>query len=245
LGREPSTIRAAGSAPSSILNEGLVRKVAIRDKDIFTDVVDYGVPRRDRPTLRDVSYEELKSGRVTIKDSEVKVSPLSSLKKANDIAETLKAWIQDATFYLTAPAETLSTDTVFKPMRQTRETAFIKDLVHEAITCREDEDIGEVAQRLIDQSVNHVVVIDGLGNLKGIVTSWDITKSVAEASKELRDVIVKRVYTATADEPLESASRRMAQHNISALPVVDGNGKVLGIITSEDISKLLGGGGLG
>lgn len=240
-----TTLYVGIGIPIPILNEGLVKKVAIRDRDIFTDVVDYGIPRRDRPTLRDVSYEELKSGRIIIKDSEVKVSPLSSLKNAKVIAETLKGWIKDATFYLTTPVETLPTDTVVRPMRQTRETAFINDLVHEAVTCREDEDIGKVAQRLIERSVNHVVVVDGLGNLKGIVTSWDITKSVAEASKELRDVIVKRVLTATVDEPLESASKRMAQHNISALPVVDRNGKVLGIITSEDISKLLGGGGLG
>jgi CBS domain-containing protein len=33
----------------------------------------------------------------------------------------------------------------------------------------------------------------------------------------------------------------MAQHNISALPVVDGDNQVLGIVTSEDISGLLGG----
>jgi CBS-domain-containing membrane protein len=32
----------------------------------------------------------------------------------------------------------------------------------------------------------------------------------------------------------------MAQHNISALPVIDNEKKVLGIVTSEDVSKLLG-----
>jgi CBS domain-containing protein len=32
----------------------------------------------------------------------------------------------------------------------------------------------------------------------------------------------------------------MAKHNINALPVVDNDGKVLGIITSEDVSKQLG-----
>jgi len=243
--RYGTTLYVGIGIPIPILNEGLASKVAIRDEDILTDIVDYGVPRRDRPTLREVSYEELKSGRITINGSEVKVSPMSSLKKAREIAETLKTWIQDASFYLTAPVETLPTDTVFKPMRQTRETAFVKDLVHDAVTCRDDEEIGEVAQRLINRSVNHVVVVDDRGNLGGIVTSWDITKSVAEGKKELRNVIVKRVYTAAVDEPLESASRKMAQHNISALPVVDGEGKVLGIITSEDISRLMGGRGSG
>jgi CBS domain-containing protein len=48
------------------------------------------------------------------------------------------------------------------------------------------------------------------------------------------------VVTAQPEEPLEIASKRMAQHSISALPVVDIEKKVLGIVTSEDVSKLLG-----
>lgn len=240
-----TTLYVGIGIPIPMLNEGLARKVAIRDEEIFTEVVDYGVPRRGRPTLGRVSYRELKSGRIAIGERDVRVSPLSSLRKAKDIAETLKSWIEDASFYLSAPVETLPTDTVFKPMRQTRETAFVENLVHEAVTCREDEEVEDVAQRLINRSVNHIVVVDDLGKLKGIVTSWDITKAVAKGKGVLRDIIVRRVYTATLNEPLELASRRMAQHNISALPVVDGGGKVVGIVTSEDISRFLGGRRLG
>ena len=35
--------------PIPILNRGLVKKTALRDEEIFTDIVDYGVPRRGRP----------------------------------------------------------------------------------------------------------------------------------------------------------------------------------------------------
>ena len=231
--------------PIPILNEGMARKVAIRDEEIYTEIVDYGVPRRGRPTLGKVNYKELKSGRIAINDRDVKVSPLSSLKKAKEIADVLKSWIGDSLFYLSAPVETLPTDTMFKPMRQTRETAFVENLVHDAVTCREDEEIEEVAQRLINRSVNHIVVVDERGKLGGIVTSWDITKATAEGKGKLRDIIVRRVFTTTLDEPLDVASRRMAQHKISALPVIDGGRKVLGIVTSEDISRLLGGGGSG
>jgi len=137
--------------------------------------------------------------------------------------------------------EKLPTDTVFKPMKQTGETAFVESIVHEAVTCREDERIEEVAQRLVNRSVNHVVVVDGQGKLSGIVTSWDITKSIANGKKTLKDIIVRNVHTTSLNEPLETASRTLAQHNISALPVVDGERRVLGIVTSEDISRLLGG----
>jgi homoserine O-acetyltransferase len=56
----------------------------------------------------------------------------------------------------------------------------------------------------------------------------------------LADIESRKVITVKPDEPLESASKRMAQHYISALPVIDSERKVLGIITSEDVSKLLG-----
>jgi len=238
-----TTLYVGIGIPIPILNEGIVRKVAIRDEEILTDVVDYGVPRRKRPTLGRVSYEELKSGRISIKDRYVKVSPLSSLKKAVQITGILKSWIEEASFFLSAPAETLPTDTTFKPMKETQRRAFVRDLVHEGVTCSEDEEIKDVAQRLIDGSVNHAVVVDEKGVLRGVVTSWDITKAVAEERGRLRDIIMRRVITTTLDEPVEVASRRMSQHGVSALPVVDRDGRALGIITSEDTSRLLGVGG--
>jgi CBS domain-containing protein len=238
--RYGTTMYVGIGIPIPILNEGLAKKTAIRDEEIFTNIVDYGVPRRDRPKLRKVSYAELKSGAVTIGDRRVRVSSLSSLKTARKIAATLKAWIENGKFYLTAPVERLPLDSVFKPMRQTEETPFVASVMHSAVTCKEDEAIRDVAQRIVSQSVNHIVVVDDAGRLGGIVTSWDITRAMAEDGKALADVVTRRVVTAKPDEPLEIASRRMAQHNISALPVIDAERKVLGIVTSEDVSKLLG-----
>jgi uncharacterized protein (DUF39 family) len=109
--------------PIPILNKGIVEKVAIRDRDIITGVVDYGVPSRSRPTLRETDYEELKSGKVEINGRSVKVTSISSLKQAHKISNELKRWIEGGTFTLTKPIETLPTDTPFKPMKQTKEDA--------------------------------------------------------------------------------------------------------------------------
>ncbi|HEX9262237.1 MAG TPA: homocysteine biosynthesis protein [Candidatus Bathyarchaeia archaeon] len=226
--------------PIPILNEGLVRKTAIRDEEILTDIVDYGVPRRDRPKLGKITYKELKSGYITVQDKRVRVSSLSSLKMARRVAATLKQWILDGEFLLTEPAEHLPLDSVFKPMRETEVTPFVANVMHAAVTCGETEAIKAVAERIVTRSVNHIVVVDAQSKLSGIVTSWDITRAMAEGRKALADVVSRRVITAKPDEPLETASKRMAKHKISALPVIDGEGKVLGIITSEDVSKLLG-----
>ncbi len=226
--------------PIPILNEGLAKKTAIQDSEIFTDVVDYSVPRRDRPKLRQVSYKELKSGSITIGDKKVKVSSLSSIKMARKVSQTLKGWIENGSFLLTSPVERLPTDSVFRPMRQTEEIPFVVAVMHPAVTCTEDENIRAIAERIVTKSVNHIVVIDAAGKLRGIVTSWDVTRAMAEGKKALADIETHSVFTAKPDEPLEVASKRMAQHNISALPVVDIEKKVLGIVTSEDVSKLLG-----
>jgi uncharacterized protein (DUF39 family)/CBS domain-containing protein len=226
--------------PIPILNEGLAKKTAIRDSEIMTDVVDYSVPRRDRPKLRQVSYQELKSGSIMINDKKVRVSSLSSIKMARKVSQTLKSWIEEGSFFLTAPVECLPNDSVFRPMRQTEEIPFVVSVMHPAVTCTENEGIQAIARRIVTKSVNHIVVIDNTGKLKGIVTSWDVTRAMAEGKKALAEIETHNVFTAKPDEPLEVASKRMAQHNISALPVIDIEKKVLGIVTSEDVSKLLG-----
>ncbi len=49
-----------------------------------------------------------------------------------------------------------------------------------------------------------------------------------------------KVMTIEDSATLETAARKMEKHDISALPVVDRDGRVLGIITSDSISKLIG-----
>jgi len=237
--RYGTTLYVGIGIPIPILNEGLAKKASLRDEEIYTDVVDYGVPRRDRPKLRRVNYEELKSGKIVINGKDVKVSSLSSLKGAKLVAETLKSWIEDSAFYLTASVERLPRDVSFKPMKQTREVNFVESISHPAITCRENETVRAIADLIIRHSVNHIVVVDEEGKLKGIVTSWDVTKAVANGKEKLADIITRRVFTTKPDEPVEVASRKLAQHGISALPVINRDGKVSGIITAEDISKLL------
>jgi uncharacterized protein (DUF39 family)/CBS domain-containing protein len=238
--RYGTTLYVGLGIPIPILNEGLAKKTSIRDEEIFTDVVDYGVPRKARPKLAQVSYKELKSGGITVNDRRIKVSSLSSLKTARKIAGTLKSWIEKGEFFLTAPVERLPVDTIFKPMRQTGETPFVANVMQKAVTCKESESVQEIAERIVTRSVNHIVVVDGTNKLTGIVTSWDITRALAQGKKALSDIVTRRVITAKLDEPLETASKRMAQHNISALPVIDNDKKVLGIVTAEDVSKFLG-----
>ncbi|HEY3313785.1 MAG TPA: homocysteine biosynthesis protein [Bacillota bacterium] len=93
--------------PIPILDEEMVRSVAVKNSEIFTKVYDYSVPSRDRPCLGRVSYAELRRGSITLNGREVPTAPLSSLKVAREIADVLKGWIAGGDFLLTQPVAQL------------------------------------------------------------------------------------------------------------------------------------------
>jgi len=89
--------------PIPVLDEDLMINLPVENKDIFTNIIDYSVPRRSRPSLGRVSYEELRSGTVTLEGKKIPTAPLSSLSKARQIASELKSWIQNNKFTLQEP----------------------------------------------------------------------------------------------------------------------------------------------
>jgi uncharacterized protein (DUF39 family)/CBS domain-containing protein len=221
--------------PIPILNEGLARKTAVRDSEITTQVIDYGIPRRDRPALGTVTYEELKGGVIEIQGKEVHVSSLSSLYKARLVANQLKEWIEQGKFTLTAPVERLPLDTEVKPMKVTSEIKFVNGFMRDTLTCNASDAITEVAEKIVSNNQDHMPVVDEKGKLVGIVTTFDLTRALARGTENLSDIITKKVITTTPDEPLSVAARKMKENSISALPVIDNKRKVIGIITSGDV----------
>ena len=109
-----------------------------------------------------------------------------------------------------------------------------------AATIREIASIELAARIIVDRKVTHLPVVSGSGKLVGIVTAWDISKAVAEKYETLDQIMTAKVLTIEDSATLETAARKMEKHDISALPVIDRTGHVLGIITSDSISKLIG-----
>ncbi len=101
--------------PIPVLDVDMARCVAVRDRDIKTMLFDYGVPGRNRPTLKVVDYAELRSGAVELGGRKVRTAPLSSLYKARQIAAELKEWIRRGEFFLQEPAAPLPADATVKP----------------------------------------------------------------------------------------------------------------------------------
>ncbi|MFY9279516.1 MAG: homocysteine biosynthesis protein [Caldicoprobacterales bacterium] len=103
--------------PIPVLDEEMMEFLAVTNKDLYTNVVDYSVPSRSRPTLRKVSYQELRSGSIELNGKKVQTAPLSSLRRAREIANILKENIQKGEFLLQQPVHPLPKDRTFNPLK--------------------------------------------------------------------------------------------------------------------------------
>ncbi len=106
-------------------------------------------------------------------------------------------------------------------------------------TIREGSTIEKASEIMMERGVTHLPVVSKGGQLIGIVTAWDISKAVALKYSQLDEIMTKDVITSKLDEPIEVVAKKMDRHDISALPIVDEHQKVIGILTSDGISKLI------
>ncbi|MDG6256385.1 MAG: homocysteine biosynthesis protein [Methanomicrobiaceae archaeon] len=239
-----ATLYVGVGIPLPVIDIGVVRSTAVRDEDISTPVVDYGVPRRDRPTVRTVTYQDLKSGVIEIDGEEVRTSSLSSFRKAREVAGELARWIETGQMLLSMPTRTLDATRTVHPIRETAQAPRVKEIMEKnVVSIAEDEEIRTAAKNLLRGETNHLPVLNGEGKLVGIVTTYDISKAVVrpDSGPRVRDIMTRKVIKTSPDEPVDIAARKLEQHNISALPVVDESDRLLGMLTAIDLGKLFGG----
>ncbi len=103
--------------PIPVLDEDMLRQLAVSDEEIYTTVFDYSVSKGPKPILGEFSYKELRSGKIVIDGKEVKTASLSSLTKAREIADELKVWIQRGEFTLQEPIESFPLDNTLNGLK--------------------------------------------------------------------------------------------------------------------------------
>ena len=116
-----STITVGIGIPIPILSEEILGYAAVKDEDIFAPIVDYSdaYPQGKAEVLGEVSYAQLKTGKIEIQGKEVPTASLSSYPRAVEIANTLKDWILKGEFLLTEPVAPLpgvESGITFKPL---------------------------------------------------------------------------------------------------------------------------------
>lgn len=104
------------------------------------------------------------------------------------------------------------------------------------ITVSPDATVEEVARIFSEMRIHRLPVVDE-GKLVGIITPTDLLRIIKDMKTDLlaEDVIRTTCVTAFEDEPLTYTIPAMRVSDVSALPVLDAHGKLVGIITDRDL----------
>ena len=103
------TLAVGMGIPIPILNEEICKYTAVRDEELYAQIVDYSdaYPNCKPGSVGEVNYKQLKSGSIKVKNKDVQTGALSSYSKAREIALELKSWIEKGKFKLSEPVAPL------------------------------------------------------------------------------------------------------------------------------------------
>ncbi|RAP44899.1 homoserine O-acetyltransferase [uncultured Methanosphaera sp.] len=118
--------------------------------------------------------------------------------------------------------------------------ARVKDVMsHKVITLTDGADIKEAAELMMTCNKTHIPIVDTNEKIVGLVTAWDLSKAIATNAENIEDIMTRNVYTCHENDSIFDITTKMKEHNISGLPVIDEEDKVIGSITTAHISNLL------
>ncbi len=110
------------------------------------------------------------------------------------------------------------------------------------VTAKPDEPVREVVKRMVEHNVGSVLVVDDEGRLVGIFTERDLARLVAEGGSLEEPVskhMSKKPLTAAPEEPVSKIASKMVEHWLRHIPVVDEQGKPLGVISIRDVLRAI------
>ena len=121
------------------------------------------------------------------------------------------------------------------------------------ITVEESVSMMEAAQKMREHNVRKLPVLSKKGRLVGIVTDRDIKEASPSKATTLdmhelyyllsklkvKDVMTKNPRTISPDDTVEMAAVIMLEKKLSALPVLDSNGDLVGLLSQGDVFRVL------
>jgi CBS domain-containing protein len=106
-----------------------------------------------------------------------------------------------------------------------------------------DATIRRAAFLMRDRGVGAVVVVNPKGQPVGIVTDRDVALAVAVEEKDpdspVSEVMPGELVTIGENEGVFNATQYIFGYQVRRLPIVDGDGKLVGIVTMDDLLALL------
>ncbi len=110
-------------------------------------------------------------------------------------------------------------------------------VVENPISLTVSHTVGDVRKIVEETYTGGILILDGGERLVGIVTTRDLLLE-DDNNKPLSEIMTRDVVTAPVNTPLEQAKRILHENRIEKLPLLDSAGRLAGLITMKDISKL-------
>ena len=122
---------------------------------------------------------------------------------------------------------------------QVREVSIVKRKQHGIIadpyTIAPSATLAEAAAQMRKTRVGTLVVIDGQRRVQGLLTNRDLRFAGSEGDVASRMTPSERLVTHTGLPDMTTAEQLMRRHKVKKLPLVSGDGVLLGLITAKDL----------
>lgn len=124
---------------------------------------------------------------------------------------------------------------------QARQVAIVKraenGMIYDPVTIKRGSTVRDALGLMAEYKIGGIPVVDDDCRLVGIVTNRDL-RFERDLSKRIDEVMTKEnLVTTNQTSDLETASQILQRHKIEKLPVVDKDGRLVGLITYKDITK--------
>ncbi len=124
---------------------------------------------------------------------------------------------------------------------QARQVSMVKraenGMIYDPVVIKRGSTVKDALDLMAEYKIGGIPVVDDERNLVGIVTNRDL-RFERDMNKHIDDVMTKENIVKThSGTDLEAAAKILQEYKIEKLPVVDGNNKLVGLITYKDITK--------
>lgn len=109
-------------------------------------------------------------------------------------------------------------------------------MTSEVVSIHPDVTVGDAVRRIVTEGHVGLPVAEG-EKLVGFVTPKELLRNIEKPEARLRDIIAKGTVVAHPDMDLDDCARVLFRMGVKELPVVDDDGKMVGIISTSDIIR--------
>ncbi len=110
-------------------------------------------------------------------------------------------------------------------------------MIYDPVTIRQGKTVADALRLMNEFHIGGIPVVDENMKLVGIVTNRDL-RFERDMKKLIDDVMTKEnLVTTNQSTDLEAAAQILQQNKIEKLPVIDKDGKLVGLVTYKDITK--------